>query len=306
MFTTGIKHANNACAILLEMGVSAVCVHTAMEGGDAARDAAIAAFRRGEIRAMIGVGVFGVGFDCPEVDCIVMLRPTMSVRIHVQYLGRGLRPHPSKTSTLVLDFARNTERLGCINDPCIPKKRGKGNGMVPFRVCPECATYNHTRTLFCTCCGYEFPISFKGTQKASDAELIRRTPILPPKLPKPPKPPALPAAVETYRVDRIECAKHASRDPDKALSMRVSYICGLRIFSEWWCLEHEKGFPRHKARNLWRELATTEPPDTVDEAIQRSQELRIPTEIRVLHGKYDEVVGHSFSVLEEILDDVPF
>lgn len=294
VFCTGVKHANHTRDILLEMGQSALCVHTEEAAN---REANISAFLNGSVRFLVGVGVFGVGFDAPTTDCIVLLRPTGSPRIHVQFCGRGLRPHPSKKNCLVLDYARNTVRCGPVNDPVLPRKPGqKKQGMVPFKLCPQCNCYAHTRAAICPDCGFEFPITFKGTQHASEAELIRRS-TTPPPLPKPKKerpPPPLPE-LETYRVNRIEFAKHRPRDPLKAESLKVSYVCGVRIIPEYLCFGHPKGLPKHKANSAWREMAKTDPPATVDEALARSGELRAPTEIRVLSGKYDEVVGRDFN-----------
>lgn len=299
VFCTGIRHANNTRDIMHELGVSAVCVHTDLPGGDDERDRNIAAFKAGDVTAMVGIGVFSTGFNHKPVDCIVWLRPTMSPVFWVQGNGRGTRPSPEtgKRNCLVLDFARNTVRLGPINDPMIPRPPGKkGSGMVPFKLCPECNAYNHTRAIFCIDCGYEFPVVVKNLlQHASSAELIRRE--KPPKPPKPPAPPKPSPVMEEYRVNRVEFAPHRSKDPEKPLSMKVTYVCGLRMFNEWLCFEHEKGFPRHKAREAWRLMAGDDspPPDTVDEALARVGSLQPPSTIRVLrNGRYDEVIGYDF------------
>lgn len=144
-------------------------------------------------------------------------------------------------------------------------------------------------------------------------ELIRRTP-LPPKEPKSPKPkpPSLPAVIEIYAVDRVEFSKHTSRDSEKAPSLKIHYYSGLRVFHQWLCLEHDKGFPRHKAHEAWRQMAGYEddPPETVDEALELVGTLRLPKQIRVLrNGKFDEVVGYEFGervATRQDLEDVPF
>jgi len=289
IFTTGISHANNVCDMLKEFGVSAACVHTNLEGGDKERDSTIADFKAGRIRAMVGVGVFGVGFDCPQVDCIVMLRPTMSARIHVQYLGRGLRIHSSKTNTLVLDFAGNTKRLGCVNDVVTPRKKGKGrNGSAPFKVCPVCSTYAHTRAKICVSCLHEFPEVFNGKAEASELELIRREPKV-----KKEKPPSV---IVIHDVSRVDFNLHKSRDPYKPWSLKATYYCGLQIFSEYMCFEHPAPYARHRAHEAWRKLSggTTVPVNS-EEAIGRVKELRSPVQVKVEHeGKYPSIKEYSF------------
>jgi len=296
-FGVGVKHAENITAMLEEFGISAVCVHSDLKTfdlrfepltGETPRDTLIRVFKEGRVTCMVGVGIFGVGFDCPEVDCILMMRPTMSARIWIQYLGRGLRPHPSKSNTLVLDFAKNTIRLGCVNDPVLPgkKKKGKGPGLTPFKICPVCNVYNATRARFCSSCSYEFPEVVKIAETASDLDLIRR---------EKPKPTPKPAVLEEYDVHRVEFAIHEPRDPSKGRSLKAAYHSGLRIFNEWLCFDSEKGFPRHKAHETWRLMAGTEAPKTTDEALMRVGELRPPVKIRVLHeGKYPQVVGYDF------------
>lgn len=289
VFTTGVRHAENTRAMLEEMGISAVCVHADLPGGDKERDDNIKLFKAGMVRAMVGVGVFTTGFNFKPVDCIVVLRPTVSPVLWVQLLGRGTRPSPEtgKTNCLVLDFAANTRRLGPINDVVIPKKKkGKGTGLVPFKVCPVCSVYNHTRARFCVSCAFEFPESVTTKATASEEELIRRE--------KPKKEPK-PAVVEEYDVHRVEFAIHEPRDTSKPRSLKATYHSGLRIFHEWLCFDHEKGFPKHKAHEAWRLMAGTEPPKTTDEALTRVGELRAPVKIRVLQeAKYASVIGYDF------------
>jgi superfamily II DNA or RNA helicase len=294
VFCTGTSHADHARDILCQLGIPAVCVHSALPGGDQERDRNILLFKAGMVGAMVGVGVFTTGFNFKGIDCIIVLRPTMSTVLWVQLLGRGTRPFPeySKENCLVLDFAANTRRLGPINDPVIPRRKGKkGTSFVPFKTCPTCSTYNHARVRFCIECGYEFPQQFAADTKPAEEELIR----------KEPKPPKEENKVETYTVEKVEFSKHWSRDSTKPPSLKVSYYCGYRVFNEWLCLEHANGFARHRANDSWRLMAkgtedgNYDPPETIDEALSRVDHLAPPTEIRVLvKSKYPEIVGYEF------------
>ena len=322
VFCTGTDHADHACAILNEMGITALAVHSKLEKHDARfqplkgeepRDMNIRLFKEGRVRALVSVGVLTTGFNYKPVDCIVMLRPTLSPNLWVQMLGRGTRPSPEtgKRNCLVLDFASNTRKLGPINDPVIPRKKGKkGNGMVPYKVCPKCQTYNHARAAHCIECGEEFPQLVKLASEASEAELIRRE-----------KQVEEPARFEVFQVTRAEFSKHISRDPSKPPSLKITYYCGLRVFNEWLCLEHS-GFAGKKARDAWRMLETAytgeaagEPPATVDEALNQLENIATPSEVRVLlKPNFPEVVGYGFGgttpervglvPIED--DDIPF
>lgn len=71
-------------------------------------------FKSREIQTVFNVGVLTTGFDFPELDCIVMLRPTRSVGLYYQMLGRGVRSAPGKTGCLVIDLTSNVKEMGRI------------------------------------------------------------------------------------------------------------------------------------------------------------------------------------------------
>lgn len=323
VFTTGTKHADHARDILTELGVPAVSVHSDLPGGSEERDRNIRLFKAGEVGAMVGVNVFSTGFNFRPIDCITFLRPTMSPVFWVQALGRGTRPCPEtgKENCLVLDFAANTRRLGPINDPVLPRKKGKkGNGMVPYKVCPACNTYNHARARFCIQCKAEFPQTFAGSTTASTEELIKREkPVKPAKQAQPEDE----GRLEEYQVTRVEFAKHVSRDASKPPSLKVTYRCGLHIFQEWLCFESPSHYALHKAHDKWRLMAMAaqcedqlDPPETVAEALARVEYLQPPSRIKVLvKAKFPDIVGYEFAVppiappIEDLAgadDDIPF
>ena len=75
--------------------------------------------RNGDIKFLISVGCLNVGVDIPNFDVCAWLRPTESLVLYTQGIGRVLRLHPGKQSALVLDYAQNLERHGDIDDPII-------------------------------------------------------------------------------------------------------------------------------------------------------------------------------------------
>lgn len=82
----------------------------------AERENIIAAFRNGEIRVVFNVGVLSVGFDYPELDTVVLARPTLSLALYYQMIGRSIRPHPDKQSAMIIDLCGNYQRFGRIED----------------------------------------------------------------------------------------------------------------------------------------------------------------------------------------------
>ena len=204
----------------------------------------------------------------------------MSPGLWVQMLGRGMRMAPDKKNCLVLDFAGNTRRLGPINDPVIPRKKGAGRGDVPIKVCEACGTYNHIRVEFCIECGEQFTFEIKITPEAATSELLRSSmPI-----------------IEYFDVKRVVYSKHLKIGSPPIL--RVSYYCGLHAFHEYILLEHE-AYASKRARDWWRERDATWPnelPITVDDALKMTNRLEMPRAIRVhVNARHPRIIGYDFN-----------
>lgn len=80
------------------------------------RERILEAFKAGEIPVVANVGVLTTGFDYPELDTIVMARPTMSLALWYQIVGRAIRPHPSKEAGWIVDLCGNKKRFGEVKD----------------------------------------------------------------------------------------------------------------------------------------------------------------------------------------------
>lgn len=90
------------------------------------REQLVQAFRAGSLRHMINVGVFTTGFDVPELDSITLLRPTMSLALYYQMVGRGVRidPNDPNKKLTVYDLAGCVERLGRVETIRLGKEDG--------------------------------------------------------------------------------------------------------------------------------------------------------------------------------------
>lgn len=80
------------------------------------RERMLSKFKAGEIPVVANVGVLTTGFDYPELDTVVMARPTMSLAMWYQIVGRAIRPHPSKESGWIVDLCGNIKRFGEVSD----------------------------------------------------------------------------------------------------------------------------------------------------------------------------------------------
>ncbi len=124
IFCSSIEQAENALAMGKEEGIISTIVTG--ETPLAEREAIIDLFRRGEIKHLFNVGVFTTGFDVPELDCIVMARPTMSLALYYQIIGRGVRLDASEPNKVlqIYDMVGVVERLGRVETIKIQKEKG--------------------------------------------------------------------------------------------------------------------------------------------------------------------------------------
>jgi DNA repair protein RadD len=301
VFGSGIAHVQKITEMLNYAGISTRCVHSKMPSKE--RDLNIKEWKEGKFTAMVNNGILTTGVNFKAIDLIVMLRPTHSTVLWIQMLGRGTRPYPEgyKINCMVLDFAGNTRRLGPINDPIIPRKRGEKTGEVPIKICDHCGSYQHISARFCggepvktaEGCGmpFEFRVLLKET--ASTAELIRDdTPV-----------------IKVFKVDHTSFKLHQKHGrPD---SIQVSYWCNNTInkFMQYICIEHEGGAQR-KARQWWKERTSLPFPASTAEALKVIDTLLVPTHVKVwINTTYPEVRAVSFTGGFEtaiIDDDVPF
>lgn len=281
VFAAGVEHAIHTAEIMNDLGIPTVAIHSKMT--DRERDDAIRKFKSGHYRAAVNNNVLTTGFDHPAIDLILCLRPTASAVLWVQMLGRGTRPCEGKENCLVLDFANNTRRLGPINDPVVPRRKGEKGGDAPVKECPVCSTWVHASLRWCnglmadgSACKHEFKFETKLKQGASTAELIKGD---------------MPV-VEVFKVDHITFIEH--RKDGRPPMMKASYYCGYRVFEEFVCVEHTN-YAGKKARDWWRARSDEPMPSTTAEALERADRVRTPTHLRVwINKKYPEILATCF------------
>ena len=160
-FCAGVNHARHVADLLNDYGVESACVTGDTPSGK--RDQILADFKNGKIRALTNVNVLTTGFDYPGIDCLIMLRPTLSPGLYVQMAGRGMRVAEGKSDCLVLDFAGNVSRHGPITAVQAPTraKAGDGDRAPPTKQCDACQEIVAANCKTCPCCGFEFPVQEK-------------------------------------------------------------------------------------------------------------------------------------------------
>ena len=154
-FCSGVDHAHHISYLLNQHGIISECVTGETPKKD--RENILDDFKAGKIQALTNANVLTTGFDHPDIDLLVMLRPTMSASLYVQMAGRGMRPKSHTDHCLVLDFAGNVAMHGPVTNVQPSKKKGEGDGDPPTKVCGECHEICHISVKVCPNCGFQFP-----------------------------------------------------------------------------------------------------------------------------------------------------
>src|SRR5690606_8094320 len=142
VFAAGVENSKHIVAQFLAAGIPAEHVDGSMT--NEARDAAVTRFRRGETLVLSNSDLFGEGFDVPAVEAAILLRPTKSLSLYLQQVGRALRPAEGKAEAIILDHAGNSLRHGLPDDEREwsledRERRKKGEASEePVRQCTEC------------------------------------------------------------------------------------------------------------------------------------------------------------------------
>lgn len=128
------------------------------------RDAAIAGLATGAVQVLCSCDLVSEGLDVPAVGAVILMRPTKSLGLYLQQVGRGLRPAPGKTHLVVLDHAGNTLRHGPPEIPREwtlagrPRKAKDKDEAPPARQCPQCFAV-HAPAPACPECGHVYEVA---------------------------------------------------------------------------------------------------------------------------------------------------
>ena len=107
-FCVNVRHGEDLAGRFQEHGIPARSVSGRMSVSD--RKATLDAFAQGELRVLCACDLLNEGWDCPDVEVLLMARPTLSKVIYLQQLGRGTRKAPGKECLVVFDFVDNATR----------------------------------------------------------------------------------------------------------------------------------------------------------------------------------------------------
>jgi superfamily II DNA or RNA helicase len=111
VFASSIKHSQAICQRFKEYGINALHIDAKTED----RSEIINEFRFGQTNILCNVGIATEGVDIPEIECVCLARPTMSLALYLQMVGRGSRPLGGKQHYTILDHSNNYIEHGAPN-----------------------------------------------------------------------------------------------------------------------------------------------------------------------------------------------
>lgn len=190
-FCCDVQHAEDVAEEFRQAGYRAVAISG--ESDQAERDHALFALQTGQLDVVCNCALWVAGVDAPAVSCIILLRPTQSLTIYLQSVGRGLRMHPGKPDCVILDHAGNYDRHG---HPAIARewtldarpgaKGKKAPPEVQVKECPACFAWVEQAATHCRCGHYFAPVprqvaiidgelrEIEGTPEALPAPALRQ------------------------------------------------------------------------------------------------------------------------------------
>ncbi len=294
IFASGIRHGRHIIEVLKSRhGVE--CGFVCGDTPSGVRKAILGRFLSGDLKYLANVNVLTTGFDAPHIDCVVLVRPTLSPGLYYQMVGRGFRMSPGKDDCLVLDFGGNVLRHGPV-DAVQVTATDHGEGEAPAKECPQCRALIAAGYQTCPECGHAFPEPDRGKHEA----LASTEGILSGQKTR-----------EQHAVSEMTFHIHHKRDDPTGQApptMRVEYRCGFNTyFREWVCFEHT-GYARRKAEAWWRDRSHEPVPETVEEAVEWAEAgaLAETTAITVEHKtgeRFDRIVDHELGDKPPQLDD---
>jgi len=258
IFASGVEHGKEVARVLSSLAGQEVGW---IDGTtlDWDRSKTLARFKARELKYLANANVLTTGFDAPGVDCVVLLRPTMSPGLYYQMVGRGFRIAPGKEDCLVLDYGENVIRHGPVDAIRLKHEEdanGGGGGEPPAKECASCHALVHAGFSVCPECGEAFPAREKREythQPRAGAEGILTGE----------------KTYETIEVTDTAFYVHAKRgaSDDAPKTMRVEYFHGYQcVFREFVCVEHD-GYALTKAKQWWLQHSNDPFPESAAVAV---------------------------------------
>ena len=159
IYCSSIETSRNTVKAFQDVGIAAA--HLDGTTAKAERERVVSEFRLGKIKVLSNVDLFGEGFDVPDCEAVVLLRPTKSLTLHVQQSMRSMRYDPKNPDkvAIILDHVGNFTRHGLPDDErewTLEAKAKKKQNKIMVKQCPVCYAVMPSNAKACRFCGYDF------------------------------------------------------------------------------------------------------------------------------------------------------
>lgn len=172
-YLSGVEVSQEVAQRFCESGINAA--HIDGSTPKAERDRIIADFRSGAVKILCNVDLISEGFDVPDCECVILLRPTKSLTLYIQQAMRCMRFREGKRA-VIIDHVNNVGTFGLPDTDREWRLEGheKPKGAAPVRTCPECFAVVKMSERSCPHCGFVFaPERREKRTKVLDIELIK-------------------------------------------------------------------------------------------------------------------------------------
>jgi DNA repair protein RadD len=227
-FCCTIQHAEQMAAAFRAAGIRAEAVSGSTPAEKRRR--LIAGLGTGEVEVLCSCMLISEGTDIPSVGGAILMRPTASLSLYLQMVGRALRPAPGKQEAVILDHVGNAHRHGLPTDErqwTLAGRRRREGVSIPIKDCPHCFCSCPSAAHQCPECGHLFLNEPRDEQRGGLQQL------------------------DGDLVEIVGSARHQPRPHQQQQPRRRSPSAGCRTFEQLLQREQERGYKPGWARHVW-------------------------------------------------------
>lgn len=173
-FCFSVDHARHVAQQFAQGGIPASHIDGTMPKHE--RQTLINSLETGRIKILTSCNLISEGFDLPKIGVAILLRPTKSLSMYLQQVGRALRPFPGKQNSIILDHVGNAARHGLPDDDRVwdlnseRKRKSKREAEINIKLCKKCYQVLRSNASKCQTCGTEVEIQAAPPNQIEEVE----------------------------------------------------------------------------------------------------------------------------------------
>jgi len=228
VFCCTTRHAEQMAGAFRAAGFRAAAVSGSTPAEE--RKHLIAGLGTGEVEVLTSCMLISEGTDIPSVGGAILMRPTASLSLYLQMVGRALRPAPGKNEAVILDHVGNAHRHGLPTDERewnLAGRRRREGVSIPIKDCPACFCSCASAAQVCPDCGHLFVADERDEQRRGLQQ------------------------VEGELVEVTGRGHHRPKPKQQQRPRRTHPAAGCRTFEQLLQREQERGYKAGWARHVW-------------------------------------------------------